>query len=678
VNERAGSIVAIMVNDSISSLISNEVNRFKIDLENEGYTTILREVSKSVKAETLWNMLRREYSVPGRFMAGAVLIGKFPTESNSETGEKTDCVYWNMAGPYKNTNTLNIWVSRISTQGLSLPRGRMDEVSRLKEALDANHRYRTGLSRLPHTGYWWALPEFMDCYPKNGATILEMLPDSQFLKPIDAIQKGGELLDETSHTTSHGIGNLWYHPTQIRFALLTSCGQSQNAQEQIFGRGGGCVLSVGATQTTYTGAFQIIDDRSDSVFRFQLANGESFGSALVTQYAFNDRYRAMFYGDLSLRMKMAAANRVPSVSSITANVTAGRAPLTVQFSTSATDPDGDPISVYEWWPENYCGVNEPALSGTTTSLSHVYRVPHLYKAEVLVKDSYGACGWLTKDIAVAPEPGKPLRINCGFPYTGSSTLTSYYVPFGDYVDKDGNTWLHDQSYTNGTWGKIAKDNQLMLSGSVANTEDDSLFLSYARDVSAKTGIEYKIPLPDGAYTLRLGFADMSNSEVGKRIMDISAEGNVLENSFDIVAAFGAKTAGFISKAIELKDGMLDILIKTSASSPSGVSGYAIVNCIEIVPQGSTFSEKSILAEPEFNVHQQLNVLHLSLNNGSKERDDADIAIYSIRGQLLQRIVVNNKILASGIDCGSTWPCGMYYVKARVGKRLFMKSAVLVR
>ncbi|HOX07162.1 MAG TPA: Ig-like domain-containing protein [Planctomycetota bacterium] len=594
VNSRAGMTVLLVVNDLLYPEIRAEVDRLKADLEREGYAAKIKTLPASTTTTALWNYLQAEYRTPGQFVSGAILIGNLPKGAyNTSTNEQTDCTLWNMDGPLGDVSRRHIWVSRIwATDGAGAQAFAGGETTLIRRALDANHSTRTGAQRLPHTAYYYEI--------FNGATymnsLLSVWPAAEYLEPHLGWVKGGDVIHETSHGGPSAYGSHSYMNVinihnliaQARFGLITSCVSGAYGgvvNNQIFTRGGGNIFSVGAEYTTYDGAFEMTGITG---LQQRLAAGDTWGNSLV-QHPFWDTYRAVYYGDLSLPVKPAPANQMPVVSTLTANQTAGPAPLTVSFSAAASDPDGS-VARWEWFPAgHYYGKVEPSASGAAaTSASHTYALPHRYLARVQVEDNFKAIAYKEVEIRVAPQPGQPLRINCGR-VLSTSYASAYYSPASDYVDSQGRLWLHDQVYAAGTWGTNGLNaNVGAFAGDVLGTTDDNLYLYYTGDYY-RSGFTYTIPLANGGYTLKLGFADMRNTAAGKRLLDVTLNGTPALTGFDIVGTFGAKTAGTVTRHVDVTTGSLAIFVKTSATSPTGTDGMAILNCLELIPDGGANS-----------------------------------------------------------------------------------------
>lgn len=588
-NSRAGMMVLLIVPNALLPEITNEVARLKADLENEGYTAKITSSSINV-ASNLWNYLRTEFMTPMQFVSGAILIGHFPLANNLSSGEPTDCAYWNMV-QFQKVYPMHIWVSRItaiSEWGYPIPPG---EAKLIKRYLDVNHDYRTGTHRLPYMVHWAMnlYPESTPFYyPGDATNALIVWPErTNAGNALNAAWRaGGELMDETSHgdraaynyysyivtkTTIHCMG------AKIRFGCMTSCSSGAYGgivNYQIHTRGGGNIFSVGASQTTYTGAFTMLQN-ADINFLNRLAGGDSWGNSIIRGYPFDDRYRAIFYGDLSVSPKMSPPNQIPVISTVTVDRVTGTVPININFSVTASDPDGV-VSNYEWFVRSFAlGQVEPELSGSgLSSISYTYTLPYRYMVRVEVIDEYKARAWEEREIALAPEPGTIVRVNCGGGnYTGFS--------FGStYTDSVGNVWLHDQEYASGSWGYMSNSSGVSNSAAVSGTSDPVLYKLYRYCPDNRyPPLTYRVPVSNGWYIVKLGFADMISSGAGQRIMDISAEGIPWFTGLDPAGIAGLKTAYTVTMYVEVKDGLLDFVLSKNISSPQ----YPYLNCFEIIP-----------------------------------------------------------------------------------------------
>jgi len=112
----------------------------------------------------------------------------------------------------------------------------------------------------------------------------------------------------------------------------------------------------------------------------------------------------------------------------------------------------------------------------------------------------------------------PIRIACG-------QTTSV-------MDVDGNVWSADKDYAGGT--------ALTIPGAIAGTASPALYTGQRYGASS-SAFHYAIPLPAGQYVVLLKFDEgyfTGDSGTGERVFDVSLNGDVVLQSFDIYAAAG--------------------------------------------------------------------------------------------------------------------------------------------
>jgi hypothetical protein len=440
--DRAGNLVILVVDNSLlSGSITNAIYRLKNDLENEGYTSKIKGWTSS-NPSNLWAYLVSEYTNTSQFLVGAILIGAqtsvlppLASVTNGSITEYTDLVYWNLK--YFQTQQKvgaprNIWVSRISAPNSTYG----GATTLLQRALDANHDYRTGASRLPHKAFCYtstskcygeaepdAVTRFKEVWPNadyRGAAVYGGTADPKFhfltnrtdlatYLGADCLTAGGEMFEETSDGGIDGflqfdtyvsVADVHRAINQIRFVILDSCACGSPwggglANNMIVTRGGGCVLAIGAT-ATFGGGFLMSEcNFADIHFRKLINAGESIGTAAVEHYAFTDGVddRTMFYGDLSLPVMAVPANSLPVIRSCSASVSASHSPAQVSCSVNTYDPDGA-ISKIEWFMTGYDGGRAaPTSSGVATNFVWSCPTPGIYTSRVEVMDNYKARAW---------------------------------------------------------------------------------------------------------------------------------------------------------------------------------------------------------------------------------------------------------------------------------------------
>jgi hypothetical protein len=593
--DRATALVLIVAEAKLLPELETEVERLQNDLIDDGYTA--RIVSFSGSASELWSLLRKEYTTPGQFLTGAIFVGRLPTAkatANSMQAKSfsTDYYYWCLAQKGLTSSSMrNIWVSRFNG------RGGTREVQSLRWSLQANHDYRTGKHRLPRTGFHWAVRQFSSEARKarETAAMLEVWPDASYLENHEAWRSGGDVLKSLMHGSqlSGQMNKMSGHPFQVRFNCPSSCSRGRlgsSANQMVFSRGGGAVFSVGATTTTYVGAFDFLLS-SRKTFRELLAAGDSWGMAAVQRYPFNDYARAIYYGDLSLGAMAAPANEVPTITSVTADTGKGMAPVTVELEGQASDSDGT-IAGYEWFCEGYGGGFGPVTHTKENRHTCRYTLAHRYAPELQVIDDYKARAWSSTKVVVTPDPSAPLRVQVG---TASGSQSSA-VRGADYVDERGYIWMHEQKDSDdGTWGvKIAgrsTTHEIKGTLDIAKTEDDKLFRSY-RAAKKDVTLTYRFPLGDGEFTVWLGLIEPDRKVLsGQRLLDANIEEQSWLQAYDTRAAVGAALeAVWVAKTVTVADGALTLTLTANAASdrPAVLAAIAVapgVHDAHVLPTG---------------------------------------------------------------------------------------------
>ncbi len=311
-------------------------------------------------------------------------------------------------------------------------------VALLSNALDANHYYRTGKSRLPHkarvhscatgdngycrgtsAGETWAA-EALDTWKTSEAVDPDGLAGAVF-------ELGGDILDETSYGSnssyakgSVSITKLHQYGCNIRFVPASSCrtgglGGVTNTQNIVDGTHN--VLSIGATGGLWQPGFRIMES-SDRSFRSRINSGMPRGKALVASYTFSRQSQKMtiMYGDLSLSSntgenEVAPENGIPTISLL--RPVPGR-PIVgepVRFTAVVDDPDGDPLEI-EWFVgETRDAATEYVLSNVTddtVTFSYSYGETGTARPYVVVRDP-----WMTggRSERLELKVGDPAEVN---------------------------------------------------------------------------------------------------------------------------------------------------------------------------------------------------------------------------------------------------------------------------
>jgi hypothetical protein len=159
-----------------------------------------------------------------------------------------------------------------------------------------------------------------------------------------------------------------------------------------------------------------------------------------------------------------------------------------------------------------------------------------------------------------PADGGRQRINCG----GNSLALA-------------EPWCADTAFAG---GKSSANNGL---GPVAGTVDDELYETGRTGTTAVPDhFSYSIPLLGGDYLVQLHFAEIywgapggAPGGVGKRVFDVTLEGQLVLDDYDIFADVGAATAVVHAYHRTVMDGSLDIAFDSSVDRPT-VSGLEVI------------------------------------------------------------------------------------------------------
>jgi PKD repeat protein len=175
----------------------------------------------------------------------------------------------------------------------------------------------------------------------------------------------------------------------------------------------------------------------------------------------------------------------PSVTAY-ANPTSGNAPLTVNFSGTATDPDND-IVLYEWDFDND-GVFDWS-SPTTASTTHTYTQAGTHVVALRVTDQTSLTGIdyitifvnITTSLSVSNNTVGFLDISAGMTANASSQYSSSYPP-SNAIDGDTSTYWIAAIGDNvpGSWFEVAFDSPQRVSGLTVDWYDSSYKMQRGR------------------------------------------------------------------------------------------------------------------------------------------------------------------------------------------------------
>ncbi|MCB5167723.1 S8 family serine peptidase [Streptomyces bambusae] len=126
----------------------------------------------------------------------------------------------------------------------------------------------------------------------------------------------------------------------------------------------------------------------------------------------------------------------------------------------------------------------------------------------------------------------------------------------DYSGTDslGDTWSPDRKYTPGSYGYQGNATAKATGAAIRGTDDQRLYRN------AREGMyEYRFDnVPDGTYTVELGFAELSATRPNKRVFDVLAEGVQVLPALDISLEAGTYTALSRTYTVTVTDGTLNV------------------------------------------------------------------------------------------------------------------------
>jgi hypothetical protein len=182
------------------------------------------------------------------------------------------------------------------------------------------------------------------------------------------------------------------------------------------------------------------------------------------------------------------------------------------------------------------------MRGTDAAKSVSVSVGGVQELRLVVTDngdgiSYDHADWLNPVVACSSE-AEAVRINAGGP---AQTVGGVEWQACNAVTSCGGLVSGGFSYseTDAISGVAAPANAALYQtewtgGATTNVP------------AGQTAFEYKVPVPNGTYQVRLHFAELNKTAAGQRVFDVKVENQTALNRFDIFAEAGGR-AGYWSK-----------------------------------------------------------------------------------------------------------------------------------
>lgn len=151
---------------------------------------------------------------------------------------------------------------------------------------------------------------------------------------------------------------------------------------------------------------------------------------------------------------------------------------------------------------------------------------------------------------------------------------------------DGTVYVADKAYVAGDFGYTAGRN-FRFNSAIANTTDDGLY----QMIRGSSAFSYLFDIPNGDYDITLHFMEPWQSAAGERLFDVTIEGVLSLDDYDIYAVSGGQfTAVSESFSATVSDGQLNIDF-------TGVNRVAMVAAIQVEEAGGSTPEPEITVSP---------------------------------------------------------------------------------
>ncbi|GII91899.1 S8 family serine peptidase [Sinosporangium siamense] len=161
-------------------------------------------------------------------------------------------------------------------------------------------------------------------------------------------------------------------------------------------------------------------------------------------------------------------------------------------------------------------------------------------------------GKLTVSSASGRKPEFDVNVRVVAPTTHAAVDTG---GTREFVDRLGERWSADKAYVAGGEGYLGSGTRVHTSTApIAGTAEQELF-KQARERM----LEYRFDnVPNGVYTVELGFADTRASRPGQRVFDVTVEGQPAVSALDLATSAGPRTAVTRQHTVTVVDGQLNV------------------------------------------------------------------------------------------------------------------------
>ncbi|GII94980.1 carboxypeptidase regulatory-like domain-containing protein [Sinosporangium siamense] len=200
----------------------------------------------------------------------------------------------------------------------------------------------------------------------------------------------------------------------------------------------------------------------------------------------------------------------------------------------------------------------PGASATITVTGSAAGLqPGSFRTGELVVTSASARNPKIRIPVTAVVPGQRIAVDAG----GTREVT----------DALGDRWSADRAYTPGGYGYMgAQSGTHTATGTIRGTGEQELFKTARESL-----LEYRFDnLPNGIYTVELGFAETRDRRPGERIFSVTAEGELAVPILDLAQDVGAGTATTRTYTVKVADGQLNVRFAAQRGGP-------VVNAVRV-------------------------------------------------------------------------------------------------
>jgi hypothetical protein len=146
-----------------------------------------------------------------------------------------------------------------------------------------------------------------------------------------------------------------------------------------------------------------------------------------------------------------------------------------------------------------------------------------------------------------------------------------------YTDVDGQAWLADQYFMNGSPYNAGLETALPPNGVLYSTE------RYFNIWVHPQPFLYEIPVPaPGEYAAVLHFMETFFQTAGSRVFDVWVEGQLFLNNLDIVAEVGYRKLLVVHRTTMVKDGSLTVEFVAQVENPK-ISALEVIHASQFDP-----------------------------------------------------------------------------------------------